>query len=123
VYSSNIATAEEKAAAPVEQVKEAFRKLNKQQDAFKKQVADAHNLILRVAPTPDALELSKQTGKWEEEFGASGLYESGEKITKELLAEFDRKANEVLGKIKMLPTLSRAQVEKDYNDFPDEKMR
>jgi hypothetical protein len=83
-----------------------------------------HPLVFNLAPSPQALALEKKAESlnqymWDN-FPPS---DSTKHITKEQLTEVDKQMDQIFEEMQKLPKLTPEQAQKEYDEFPEEKIR
>lgn len=125
VYAGAAISASQRSGMPLEKQAEVQKQLNEESDAINKQFHEVHQLVFRVAASPQALELAKKVETRVDEIRKT--YNIGQAtpqipITKEQITDLDKEADQLLEEIKKLPRLTPAQAQKEYDAFPDSKV-
>ena len=109
------------------------KELDKEQRNIYNRVSIAHSIIFNMAASPQALELEKKAEvllqDWQARLINNRITMDGpgphphRPITKEERIEVDKQIDKVFEEMKKLPALTPEQAQKEYNDFPEERIR
>jgi hypothetical protein len=102
-----------------------LKPLNEEADAIEASCGSVRQLLLAAAVSPEALKLAEHAETRVDELKKQyNLGQSGPRVpTKDQLADLDKEADQLLDQIKKLPVLTPEEVQKEYDDFPDEDVR
>ena len=125
-YVSSVLLASQNSGMPRERQASVGEKLLEEQNKIQKRLPVVHSLVFNMAASPQALELEKKvqklTDQWVKRISQDGAT-SCPPITRKERMEMDKQADQIFEAIKTLPKLTPAQAQKEYDDFPEEKMR
>jgi hypothetical protein len=115
-----------KAGMKLEKQTEAQEELGKMVDNMQKRAGiTVHALALNMAPSVGALRLEKTVEELNTNLSAK-LAEiisvPGGHVTKEQLTAVDKGGDQIFEELKTLPKLSREEVQKEYDDYPEENV-
>jgi hypothetical protein len=123
LYLEQVRHATEKAGVTSKERDKIFSEVAERYNAPKYDLPIVHALALNIAPSSEALKLEGTIEaldkEWKHEFDTI-LADSNKKVTDEELRKIDRQLDEIFEKVKTLPTLSPEEVQKEYNEFPEE---
>jgi hypothetical protein len=124
-YIGAVDTANEKAGMTHDKMADAERELRIEEASIKSRLAAVHSLLFNLAASPAALELDKKAGDLDEKI-EKRLVSDGttpnSPITKSERLEYDKQLDQTFEELKKLPALPPEQVQKEYNEFPEEKI-
>ena len=85
-----------------------------------------HSLVFNLAASPKALELAKKARNsvngWLEETHTNGTDQQPPSVSAEQLVKVDEEADQILAELKTLPSLSAAEVQKEYEATTEDKL-
>ncbi len=109
-----------------DQMSEAERKREQELVALCSRLTTIHSLVFNLAPTSQAFDLEKKAEKFDEYLHQNfSPYNSARKqrVTKQERLEVDKQMDEIYAELQSLPKLTPEQAQKEYDAFPDEKVR
>ncbi len=123
-YIINTYRVNQKAGITKNKLEEIHDHLEEMYDPIDKRYPTIHQLIFKLAPSPEALELAKKAEMLTKQIDKEYLDQSPtvKLITKEQLAEVDKEATQIYEELKKLPSLTPEQVQKEYDAIPDDKV-
>jgi len=103
----------------------AYRKLRNEETPIKSRLAVVHSLVYNLAASPGALELEKKAETLDVEL-EKRLTTDGRTpytpITESERMAFDKQLDEIFETLTKLPVLPPQQVQKEYEEFSEEKI-
>jgi hypothetical protein len=125
-FIAEVAAANERAGLRPERIAERERQLEGEEEVFRKRLPAIQSLIFHLAASPAALELEKRAEKLAKEM--RGRLSSDGKtpyhpITLKERKEFDGQIVQIYEEIKKLPQLTPEQAQKEFDAFPENKVR
>ena len=121
IYAHDIFAVLEKQAHRSEEQKAMSRKLDQKVDSFIPVLREVHPFIYRLAFSPRAAKLEKRAEKLDAQIKAK--FNAGAVATAEELAALDRALDAIFAQLKELPTLPAAQVQAEFDRFPEARLR
>lgn len=128
-YIASVIKDNKKVGMQREQLIETIKNLDKELGPIRSRQAVVHSLVFNLAPSPAALDLEKKVEKLDESLcdrfslngGADG-HPIKPWIRRQQLDETDKQFDQIFEQLKRLPKLTPAQAQKEYDEFPEEKM-
>ncbi len=124
-YITSTYTANEKAGMAKTKQKELYDHLEGMYDPIEKRYPVIHQLIFKLAPSPEALALAKKAEMLDKQIDKVYNFNQPtpiKPITKGQLAEVDKQADQIYEELKKLPSLTPEQIQKEYDAIPDDKV-
>ena len=126
-YLGDVWMANQKAGMTQEQIEAVEEKVRKEQDdAVVKRLPIVHSLAFHMAASPKALEFEKRAEQLSNDLVKEYLSDmsmSRPPIARGELMKLKKQMDQIFEEIKQLPALLPGQAEKEYNEFPEEKIR
>jgi hypothetical protein len=125
-YMAGVYDADQKSGVTHNQLVEAAKKGAADQAAMDNRLSIVHSLVFNLAPSPQAFELEKKAEKLDQYFHQNfSPYNSArkERVTKKEWFAVENQINGIYAELQALPKLTPEQAQKEYDSFPDEKVR
>lgn len=109
-----------------DKMSEAERKREHELATLCNRLTTVHSLVFKLAPTSQSFDLEKKAEKCDEYLHQNfSPYNSARKqrVTKQEKLEVDKQIDEIYKELQALPKLTPEQAQKEYDAFPDEKVR
>jgi hypothetical protein len=118
LYTGTITDANRRAGMPHEKQIEVENTLEANLKASEKQYQVVHQLVFKLKPSPEALDLNK--------IATTYLMQAPDDpntlLTIEALENLDKEGDKMYEEMKKLPTLTPEEIQKEYDAVPDEKV-
>jgi len=125
-YMAGVDDANRKSGMTHKQTQEAWTKMQVERNVINNRLSAVHSLVASLAPSLQAFELEKKAERVNQDmrnrFGPEGSSPK-KRVTKEERQDFDKRMDEIYTELKAMPRLPPEQAQKEYDAFPDEKVR
>jgi len=131
-YVGNVSTAKESTGMTPEKIADIEKHLMEEKQVIDKRLPVVHSLVFNTAASSQALELEKRAEKLsalgtslstQTILSGNATITVSHPITRAERREFDKQANQIFEEMQKLPMLPPGEAQKEYNEFPEEKMQ
>jgi hypothetical protein len=98
--------------------------IENKQDHLLKRISAVQSMLVKTAPSPEALELEKSVENLIKSLGEEfPNFQIETAITKSRVTQLDQTANQFFEQIKKLPILTPEQIQKEFKDLQEEPLQ